>query len=247
MRLALALLGSLLLAGCADAQPTPAASAALVDIADGRSLDAGADDEASHWESNAALRAAIETARSHWRTQDAQFVDESRVMAVAEGAFTRSDATQHAVLYLMSTHPRCCPKMGVAVLEANELVYHAAFEGTFQHLRAVPDLDADGRHELALIGSFGMGGHNSTSLTLASFDADGHLYDLGSMDLEENGCAAMREEAHATHLRATSGPTFYAQRFTGTCEGRWTASGDEEAVDLYPPAEERAYTDLPTR
>lgn len=245
MRLALALLGSLLLAGCADAQPTPTASAALIDIADGRALAEAPD--ASAWEAHAAVRAAMQAARDHWRGQDAPFVDELRVMAAAEGAFTRPEATQTAVLYLASTEPRCCPKMGVAVIEADELVYHTAFEGTFQRLRAVPDLDADGRDELALIGSFGMGGHNSTSLTLASFDAEGRLHDLGSMDLEENGCAAMREEAHATRLRATPGPTFYAQRYVGTCEGRWTASGDDEAVELYPPAESRAYTDLPVR
>ena len=40
----------------------------------------------------------------------------------SNGAFTQPDTEQQAVLYLMSLWPRCCPKMGLAIIEGDHLV-----------------------------------------------------------------------------------------------------------------------------
>lgn len=240
---------SIVLFGCANAQtpddgaPAAGASEAVV-IADGSAAGEGTD--LSAW-SSPAMPQAFAAARAHWQAQDSGYEEETRVMAVAEGAFTEPGASQEAVLYLMSLWPRCCPKMGIAVIEDGALVRNVAFEDTQQDLAAVPDLDGDGRDELALTGSFGMGGQNTTSLTLVSF-GDAGFRTWGVESIADNSCAAMREEGTATRITAVPGPEFTIERFTlVSCEsGEYQPAGDPEPFEFYPPGEETS-VELPIR
>jgi hypothetical protein len=159
------LLLSATVVGCADARtPDDAASAtdavvaadAVADtivIADGRVFEEPPD--VSDWAARAPVQAAFAAARAHWQAQDPSYEEETQVMAVVDGAFSAPGVSQQAVLYLMSLWPRCCPKMGIAVVQDGALVRNVGFEAPAQRLARVPDLDGDGLDELAMIGSFG--------------------------------------------------------------------------------------------
>lgn len=229
----------LLLAGCAQAQ-TP------VEIADGRAeraLSVGSETDPAAWENHAAVRRAMAAARAYWQAQDADYEEDARVLGVAEGAFTAPAADQHAVLYLMSLWPRCCPKIGLAVIEEDRLVRNVAFETVAQDLAAVPDLDGDGLDELATSGIFGMGGSVSGSVTLLAFTPEG-VHEWGSAPILEDACAAMRDGSTAWRVLAHPGPRFTAERYTQpSCESAtWEPDGGAEPLELEPY--EVAYTEL---
>lgn len=243
--LALAVLSATVI-GCADAQTpddaaagTMAADAAAdtILIADGRVWAEAAD--VSDWAARAPVQAAFAAARGHWQAQDPSYEEETQVMAVADGAFTAPGASQQAVLYLMSSWPRCCPKMGIAIVQDGELVRNVAFEAPTQGLAAVPDLDGDGLDELALTGSFGMGGENSSSVTLVSL-ADSGFRTWGGEMIQYDSCAAMQEGGMATRITAVPGPAFTIERFAlASCEsGEYQAGGPPEPFEFTAPAPE---------
>jgi hypothetical protein len=242
--------------GCANAQTSddaaPESAAGEVSavpsdtivIADGTSPAEYVD--LSGWTSPA-LDQAVADARAHWQAQDPSYEEEVQVMAVAEGAFTEPGASQQAVLYLMSLWPRCCPKMGIAVIQDDALVRNVAFEAPEQDLAAIPDLDGDGRDELAVTGSFGMGGENSTSVTLVSF-ADSGLRTWGGTMIAYDSCAAMQEGGTAARITAVPGPEFTIESFSlVSCEsGEWQPGGPPEPFEFPAPGEETS-VELPVR
>lgn len=239
---------SAVLFACANAQ-TPdeaaapdgsggTAAADTVTLADGRAFAGGED--LSAW-SSPALPPALAAARAHWQAQDSGYEEETRVLAVAEGAFTAPGASQQAVLYLMSLWPRCCPKVGIAVIEDGALVRNVAFESNDYGLAAVPDLDGDGLDELVLTGSFGMGGQESSSMTLVSF-AERGLRTWGGTSINDNACGAMQEGGTAARVSAIPGPAFTIERFDlVSCEtGEWEPAGPPEPFEFTAPEQETA-------
>ncbi len=212
-----------------------AAAQAPTVLADGRSDDPAGD--VAEWATRAPIQQATDAARAYWQAQDASYEEDVRFFDVAEGAFTTPGSRQSAVLFLMSPWPRCCPKMGLAIVEGGRLVYNAAFEETAQTLRTVPDLDGDGRDELASTGEFGMGGQTSRSLTLLSFGDDG-LHDWGSTGIYDSDCAAGQPSGStATRVLALPGPTFTLDRYVqADCERvTWDADGASESFAFVGP------------
>ncbi|NNF57109.1 MAG: hypothetical protein HKN04_02610 [Rhodothermaceae bacterium] len=238
-RLVAAVWVSVVFLGCAQAQ-TP------IEIADGRAERTGPAADLSVWEERAAFGQAARVARAYWQGRDTGFEEERRVLAVAEGAFTRPEAEQHAILFAMSLWPRCCPKMGLVVIEQGQLVHHVAFEDIAQDLMAVPDLDGDGRDELATLGWFGMGGQMSQSLALLAFSDDG-LSGWGGTQLSNSACAAGQSGTTAARVLALPGPEFLVEHYTqASCEEpTWQPVGEAEPLHLVPP-EESPYVELPT-
>lgn len=227
--------------GCAEAQSPEAAS--LIEIADGRREEASSEPSA---EAAGAVEQALRGAASYWRGQDPDLEEDLRALAAVDGAFTEAGAAQEAVLYLVSLWPRCCPKVGLAVVEGGRLVRNATFEGTNQGLRAVPDLDGDGLDELVLTGTFGMGGQWTTSMTVLSLGADGPT-EYASAAISDDACAAGHDGSTAARILAAPGPSFSVERYTkASCEAtEWTPDGEAAPLDLDPPAE-TAYVDLTT-
>jgi hypothetical protein len=252
--IALAILSAAVV-GCADARTpddaaagTVAATDAPADtilIADGRVWAEATD--VSDWAARAPVQAAFAASRGHWQAQDPSYEEETQVMAVADGAFTAPGASQQAVLYLMSSWPRCCPKVGIAVIQDEALVRNMAFESTTHGMAAIPDLDGDGLDELALTGSFGMGGENMSSVTLVSL-ADSGLRTWGGETIQYDACAAMQEGGQAARITALPGPAFTIERFTlASCEsGEYQPAGPAESYQFTAPGEETA-VELPIR
>lgn len=244
----------LVLVGCAraqtpedaqapDAAEVAAAAQSPVEIADGRQAEPWVD--RAEWLGQPAVQQATGAARAHWRAQDASYEEEVQIMDVADGAFTEPGAEQQAVLYLMSLWPRCCPKMGLAVVEDGRLVRNVAFEGVAQDLKPIPDLDDDGRNELVYIGSFGMGGQNTTGFTLVSFGADA-VTEWGGTTINDDSCAAMQPGSTAASVTAIPGPKFTIERYSmATCEAaEWQPVGGPEPLELGQSG--ITYVDLPT-
>ncbi len=235
---------SLAVIGCARGQ-TPEPSDSPIEIADGRSTEGPPD--LSAWTSNATLQRAFGAARTYWAAKDPSYSEDIRVFGVADGAFTAPGAKQHAVLYVMSLEPRCCVKTGLAVLQDGKVVRNIAFEGIAQDLRAVPDLDGDGLDELVTVGSFGMGGQESSSFTLVSFTADG-VVDRSGPSIYDSSCGAGQPGSTAARVTAVPGPTFTAERFTQPdCESaEWQPDGAPETIQL-DQASGTEYVEVPVR
>lgn len=248
MRLRLALvLTSVAASGCAEAQSSD--DVAPIEIADGR-LEATPTDEAAPSDEDARppVQEALRAAAAHWRSQDPALEEDLRALDTAAGAFTEAGASQEAVLYLVSRWPRCCPKVGIAVMEGDRIVRNLTFEGSIHGLRAVPDLDGDGLDDLALTSSFGMGGSWEESVTLLSLGADGPR-EHGTAPVLSSGCGTGRPDAReeAARVLAAPGPVFSVERYTRACEAtEWTPDGEAAPLDLDPPAE-AAYVDLAGR
>lgn len=254
------LLGLCLLAltACTDAQdsaapgassPEPSASEPIV-VADGRETDAStSDDVRAEWGGTPAIQAAMQAAQSHWATQDPALEPDLRVLAVAEGAFTEAGASEHAVLYLVTAWPRCCPKVGLAVVRDDQLVHNATFESTTYDARRIPDLDGDGMDDLALWSSFGMGGQVEGSVSVVSLAGEAPS-GWGSAPVMSSGCGAMQETETAMRLTATPITTAQplsvsSESFTRPCAGgEWSPSGTTEALEL-PAQPADAFVALP--
>lgn len=242
--------------GCANAQDpgggaAPGEAGAVgtaadtILIADGRSWGEAAD--VSDWATRAPVQQAMAAARGHWQAQDPDYEEETHVMAVAEGSFTGSGAPQQAVLYLMSLWPRCCPRMGIAVVEDGALVRNVGFEAPAQKLTAVPDLDGDGRDELVMVGSFGMGGENSTSATLVSL-ADSGFRTWGGSMIQYDSCAGSGSGGMAARITALPGPAFSIENYElVSCDsGEYRLGSGPEPLEFPPPGEEMS-VELPLR
>ena len=219
-----------------------AAAQTPVLLADGR--DRNASDDLSAWANRPAVQQALAAARAYWQAQDPSYEEGLAIFGVADGAFTTPGARQQAVLYLMSAWPRCCPKTGLAVVEADRLVLNVAFAGSAQTLAAVPDLNGDGRDELVSTGAFGMGGQESAYMTLMAFGDDG-LAEWGGTALFGSDCAGSGDAGStAARVTAEPGPTYTVERFVAPDCGAWRADGAAAPLDLDPPSDV-AYVELP--
>ena len=238
--------------GCADAR-TPdraapaeasAASADTILIADGRVY--GETPDHSAWLTRDPMPAVFAAARAHWQAQSPEYLEETMVVAVADGAFTEPGTAQQAVLYAMSFEPRCCPSMGIAVIQDDQVVRNVVFANPAGELRAIPDLDGDGRNELVTTGSFGMGGQNTTSFTLLSFGDAGLVERSGPSILDES-CGAMQEGGSAARVTAAPGPVFTIERFgMVSCESfEWRPAGSPETIEI-PVVDSGTYVSLTT-
>lgn len=220
----------------ASASPDEIATGAEIVIADGRMLNEPPAGNLPEALSDAAMAAVFAAARAHWQPTDPAYEEDARVLAVAAGSFTEVGAGQRAVLYVMSLWPRCCPKLGVAVFNGEMLTRNVAFEGTFQNFRTVPDLDGDGLDEVAAIGGFGMGGENSTSVSLFSFAGAG-LVSFGGAMLAVDNCAGNGSDpgtANRITARAGSPPSATIESFRrASCTSTvWDPVGPPEPLPL---------------
>lgn len=167
-------------------------------IADGRQSLERADQ--SSWAAHPAILQASSDAKSFWLKHNSVYEDDFQVMGSTEGNFTRLESKQTAVLYLLSLWPRCCSNMGLAIIENDQLIRNIVFAGGTHHLYSVADINKDGLEELALIGGFGMGGSNETTLSLISLSA-GSTTLLGSFPLVEESCATLSDYSEHNSFR----------------------------------------------
>jgi hypothetical protein len=145
----------------------------------------------------------------------------------------------------MSLYPRGFQRKGLALLEGDALVRNFAFAGLAHELETVPDIDGDGRDEILLYGSFGMGGQWTWGAGLARFSQAG-IEDLGHATLYEDACGMGREDLggpSAWRLWAVVGAGMRIQHYRReSCEAEtWEPVGEPEA---FTPAPEQSYDEI---
>ena len=205
-------------------------------------------DDVSRWETSPPVLQAITAARSYWSAEDSNFQEKLRVWGSASGAFTRPDAEQHAVLFMMSNIPHCCPPMGLAIVEGDQLVRNIAVVKTAQSVRAAPDIDGDGRNELVFGGGFMGQGMVTESVTLAAFGDEG-LDDLGWAITFESACDAGYGDtgADASRLSFVPGGEIIVERFRqSSCDSdTWEPVGEPEPLQPIADNEKADYVEIP--
>lgn len=198
-----------------------------------------------------AVRATVlPPARVYWQKQEPGTEEDFEVLGAAEGAFFGPGRAARAVLYRYSAVPRCCPKLGLAFFEGARLIAHAAYTANDVGLARVADVDGDGRDELLLRSSFGMGGDASEGASLVSVGGGGALVPGAAFDVSGDDCAMGRPGGamHAARVlvRAGPAPAFVEERFTSACEPvRWRLDGPARPVEAV--VAETAFARLPIR
>jgi hypothetical protein len=235
----------LILCALGQAQIQAAEDPAPIVIVDARMAEPA--DDASRWETSPPVQQAIAAARNYWSTQNPEFEENLRMRGSATGAFTRPDVEQHAVLFMMSNIPRCCAPMGLAIVEGERLVRNIAFDTIAQNVRAIPDVDGDGRNELAFGGSFVGQGQVTEGITLAAFGDDG-LDDFGQAIIFESACGAGYGDTGALAARLSVGPgaEIIVEQFQQlSCDAEtWESVGEPQALQAISDRQKTVYTEI---
>lgn len=138
------------------------------------------------------------------------------IVARAEGAFTRPEAREVAVLYRLCELGRQDAVSGLAIVARDEappgassglgeVRAHVAYERRDLDLVAVGDLDGDGRDELGALWSESGQGESATALTVLAPDGRG-VRALGTVRVADSDCGErQRDGDRAWVLRATPG------------------------------------------
>jgi hypothetical protein len=200
------------------------------------------------WETSPPVLQAIAAARSYWSAENPNFEEKLRVWESASGAFTRPGAEQHAVLFMMSNIPHCCPPMGLAIVEDDRLVRNIAFITIAQSVRAIPDIDGDGRDELVFGGGYMGQGMVTEGVNLAAFGEEG-LDDFGKASIFESVCGAGYgdEGAFASSLSVVSGPEIIIEHYRQpSCDSEtWEPVGEPAPLQPISGDEKTVYTEIP--
>jgi hypothetical protein len=203
--------------------------------------------DGSRWETSPPVLQAIAAARSYWSTENPVYEERLRVWPSASGAFTRPGVEQQAVLFMMSPIPRGFPSMGLAILEGDRLVRTIAFATLAQTVRAIPDLDGDGRDELAFSGMFVGQGTVAHGVTLAAFVEEG-LDDFGRASIYESSCGAGYGDtgALAARLSVVPGSEIMIEHYRQpSCDSEtWEPVGEPEPLEPIPVERKTVYTEI---
>ncbi len=204
--------------------------------------------DGSRWETSPPVLQAIAAARSYWSAENPDFQEKLRVWGSASGAFTRPDVEQHAVLFMMSNIPHCCPPMGLAIVEGDQLVRNIAVVTIAQSVRTMPDIDGDGRDELIFGGGFMGQGLVTEGVTLATFGEEG-LDDFGKATTFESACGAGYGDtgALAARLSVVPGAEIIVQHYRQpSCDLEiWEPVGEPEPLQPISSNEKTVYTEIP--
>ncbi len=224
---------------------------AAIVIAEGRTgIDGPGEpvDDKARWETSPPVLQAIAAARQYWSKKNPGYEENVRVLGAASGAFTQPDVEQHAVLFMMSNQPRCCPPMGLAIIGSGQLVRNVAFDAIAQSVRAIPDIDGDRRHELAFGGSFVGQGLTTQGVRLASFDEEG-LDDFAQATIFESACGAGYGDtgALAARLSFVPGTGIIVEHYQqSSCDAEtWVATGEPQSLEPLSDQEMTTYSEIP--
>ncbi len=182
--------------------------------------------------------------REEWNQDDCKSVD---VQDVAEGAFTRPDVKQRAVLYHYCEIARQLRAVGLAVFEGERVVAHVVYEGGLDHaIEALPDLDGNGLSEI-LIANYGNGqGYAYGRVTLIELAPDG-VRRLGQFESHRDDCGAVDNGTEtATVLYASRGKaqSFFKETFVKSCGSQGSFRKTAGQAPVKPQKDDTQYQRL---
>lgn len=138
------------------------------------------------------------------------------VVDTADGAFTKANAKQRAILYRFCETGHNFANNGLAILEGGQLAAHVVYEGAADYsLHALPDINGNGFDELVLSDGSTNQGYTAQVVALIELGAKG-VRKFGLADIYADNCgAAQRCKSEAWRVTATRGatPAFFREGY----------------------------------
>lgn len=156
------------------------------------------------------------------------------VIGAVDGSFTRTGSKQRAIVYELCQTGNGLANNGLAIIEGGRIVAHFTEEGGWNlEVSRVPDVNRDGRDELAIETGGGMHqGYTGSSVTILEVGTSA-ITELGSFLVNTNSCENYApnkycDRSYKLTAKASLKPAFFTQKFLnrGTDEKpRWVAAG----------------------
>ena len=204
-------------------------------------------------------REVFPAAARHWQISYSsngteRVVHRPRVIDAAHGSFTRPGAKQTAVLYLFNDYADGEALDGLVILEKNEVVAHAVYDGFWDWgLEALPDINKNGRTELMMITGQNLKGVNDDWITMLEFTKDG-LRTMGSIPVyhDDAGTNYQTKSFRSYKVEAEPGAkiSFFRQSFNYEGDrqnGKWIESGSLKPMIPQKDTVEYELLDVPPR
>lgn len=171
--------------------------------------------------------------RARWSEESCD-VGNLNIVGVADGSFTKAGAKQRAIVYELCQTGNGFANNGIAVVEGDKIVAHFAVEGGWNlEATRVPDLNGDGRDELAIETGGGMHqGYTGSSVTVLEL-SETAAKEVGVFVVYTNECESgpvgkYCDRSYKLTAKPGTRPTFFAQKYLnrGTDEKpRWIVAG----------------------
>jgi hypothetical protein len=175
-------------------------------------------------------------ARSAWGNRqncDSGF----EALDIANGSFTRAQASQKAILYRHCTTGHNFALDGIAIVEDGKLITHLAYEGAWDNaIGALPDINRNGLSEIIVATGGTNQGITWGVVSIIELAADG-VAKLGHFETYEDNCGALdkkKSTIHKLYVKAGANPVFYRETFSKRgCDNRsnWIRSSSAERIE----------------
>lgn len=181
-------------------------------------------------------------AKKYWESDDAPLefeVDpesEHSIEGVAEGAFTESGKKQKAVLYRFSETGHGFCTNGIVVMEGDNVVAHYAYQGGSDYsLTSIPDLNKNGKNELAIEGGSTNQGETESSINIVELSSSS-IKSFGSTTTASDNEGSLDEkkvnEAYQIFAKSSAEPEYFAKKVDLLAKKTASNSSQPEPIKL---------------
>lgn len=165
-------------------------------------------------------------------------LSEFRIIDIANGNFLSHPASQTAVLFSFCQPGHNFGENGIAIIAENKVIDLVIYAGGWDHsIRALPDINRDGRMEIKISGGGMNQGESWNTSAIIGF-SDGGVTSYGRIadfrDDCENPYGRSGKEAVAIFVDAGPEPVFWRQTFRQPCDRQegWQMMGKKQRYTL---------------
>ena len=181
-------------------------------------------------------------AKKYWESDDASLefeVDpesEHSIEGVAEGSFTESGKKQKAVLYRFSETGHGFCTNGIVVMEGDNVVAHYAYQGGADYsLTSIPDINKNGKNELAIEGGSTNQGETESSINIVELSSGG-VKSFGSTTTASDNEGSLDEkkvnEAYQIFAKSSGEPEYFAKKVDLLAKDKASDASQPEPIKL---------------
>lgn len=185
-------------------------------------------------------------ARKYWESDEANLEfevspdSEPTIQDMAEGSFTDSGKKQKAVLYQLSESGHGFCTNGIVVLEKDAVVAHFVYQGGADYsLKSVPDINKNGKNELAIEGGSTNQGETESSINIVELSSDGvKKFGFTTTYFDNDGSLEEKKvkEGYQIFARPSNNPAdqaeFYAKKVDMTATDKASGTAKPELIKL---------------
>ncbi len=151
-----------------------------------------------------------------------------------QGSFTKSGSKQTLIAYQFCETGNGIGSVGVAVIENGKVVANVVSvdSGTAINARTLPDINQNGRNEVALSYSGGMHqGGGGTGVDILEFSPNGALNGIGWFQAEEYS-ESSPVMGYRVLVKPGKVPSFSRQKYVQNAAGKWRKTGKPMPLKL---------------